>query len=301
MNLDYDAKHISKKKGDYATGEGIYLADPSLHTRAQDYKRQLSGKMRAVSAQDIARIQAGRGYTATRKYDGELSVLFFDGKKLISVNPGGTVRWGLPQYKEAEKLLKAAKVKSAILAGELYIRAENFKGLRIHQVVGILRNPKSEEDMDRLGLAIFDAIEADGKKVADLKETYKLLDNWFAKADELVRVVEHVAVKKTDEVLELFADWVIDKGSEGIVLQSDTSNWYKIKSRHNLDVAIIGFSEGSEDRKHLLHDLLVAVMRDDGTFHELTRVGGGFTDEDRKTIAADLKRRVVPSDYVAVN
>src|SRR4029079_2653655 len=189
MNLDYDKRHITKKKGDYCTGEAIYLADPSLHTRAQDYKRQLSSKMRAVSAQDIARIQAGRGYTATRKYDGEMSVLFFDGKRLLSVNPGGTVRWDLPQYKEAERLLKAAKVKSCILAGELYVRAENFTGLRIHQVVGILRNPKSEEDMDRLGLAIFDVIEADGKRVGELKDVYKLLDKWLAKAKELVTVV----------------------------------------------------------------------------------------------------------------
>src|SRR5436305_3794467 len=299
MNLDYDDRRISKKKGDYATGEAIYLADPSLHTRTQDYKRQLSAKMRGVSAQDIARIQAGRGYTARRKYDGEFSMIFFDGKRLISVNPGGTVRWGLPQYKECEKLLKAAKVKSCVLGGELYVRAENFKGLRIHQVVGILRNPKSEEDMDRLGLAIFDLVEYDGKKVDNLKEVYKLLDKWFAKGD-LVRVVEHVPLKKTDEILELFADWVIDKGSEGIVLQSDTSNWYKIKTRHNVDVAVIGFSEGSDDRKGMLHDLLVAVMRDDGTFHELTRVGGGYTEEDRKIIAAEMKRRRAPSDYVAV-
>ncbi len=51
----------------------------------------------------------------------------------------------------------------------------------------------------------------------------------------------------------------------------------------------------------MLHDLLVAVVRNDGTFHELTRVGGGFSDEERKTIAADLKKRIVPSDYVAVN
>ena len=51
----------------------------------------------------------------------------------------------------------------------------------------------------------------------------------------------------------------------------------------------------------MLHDLLVAVIRDDGTFHELARVGGGFTEEDRRTIADELKRRIVPSDYVAVN
>jgi hypothetical protein len=51
----------------------------------------------------------------------------------------------------------------------------------------------------------------------------------------------------------------------------------------------------------MLHDLLVAVLRDDGTFHEFTRVGGGFTDEDRREFVKTLKKRVAPSDYVAVN
>jgi hypothetical protein len=51
----------------------------------------------------------------------------------------------------------------------------------------------------------------------------------------------------------------------------------------------------------MLHDLLVALMRDDGTYHEFARVGGGFTEEDRKSIAADLRKRIVPADYVAVN
>jgi hypothetical protein len=300
MNLDFDEKKLAKKKGEYATLDVREMSDPSLHAKTQDYKRLLSGKMRAVAAQDIAKIQASRGYLATRKYDGEFALIFFDGERLLSVNPGGTVRIGLPAYQECEKLLKAAKVKSCILAGELYVQAENFKGLRIHQVVGILRNPKSEEDLDRMGLAIFDVVENDGKPVETLKDKFKLLDKWFAKG-KLSIVVEHVPTKKTDEILELLADWVIEKGSEGIVLQHDTANWYKVKTKHNFDVAIIGFSEGSEDRKGMLHDLLVAVMRDDGTFHELTRVGGGYTDEDRKTIAAEMKRRVVPSDYVAVN
>ena len=300
MNLDFDKKRLVKKKGDYAFGEVIHLADPSLHAKAQDYKRTLGGKMRAVSAQDVSRINAGRGYVATRKYDGEFCLIFFDGEKLISVNPGGTVRMNLPAFDECERLLKAAKVKSCILGGEIYLQAENYKGLRIHQVVSVLRNPKTEDDMKRLGLAIFDVVEADGNPPKNLAETYKLLDKWFAKG-KLVHSVEHVATKKTDDILELLADWVIDKGSEGIVLQHDAANWYKIKLRHSLDVAIIGYSEGSDERKGLLHDLLVAVMRNDGTFHELTRVGGGFTDEERKTIALDLKMSVVPSDYVAVN
>lgn len=300
MNLDFDRSSLTKKKGDYYTGESIHLADPSLHARAVDYKRVLSGKMRAVAAQDIGRIQASRGYIATRKYDGEFALIFFDGGRLISVNPGGTVRIGLPCFEEAERLLKAAKVKSCILGGEIYMQAENTKGLRIHQVVSVLRNPKSEADMERLGLAIFDIVEYNGEKVESLKKLYSLLDKWFAKG-KLAHAVEHVPTKKSEDILELMADWVIDKGSEGIVLQHDTANWYKIKLRHNLDAAIIGFSEGSEDRKGMLHDLLVAVMRSDGMFHELTRVGGGYTDEQRKEIAADMKRRIVPSDYVAVN
>lgn len=133
-----------------------------------------------------------------------------------------------------------------------------------------------------------------------LAAMFKLLDKWFG-SGKLVHPVEHVPTRKTDDILELLTDWVIDKGSEGLVLQHDAANWYKIKLRHNLDAAIIGYSEGSDERKGLLHDLLVAVMRDDGTFHELTRVGGGFSDEERKTIAADMKKRIVPSDYVAVN
>lgn len=300
MNLDFDEKNLNKKKGDYGFGDVIYLADPSLHAKTSDYKRELSTKMHAVSAQDIGRIHAARGYLATRKYDGEFCLIFFNGQRLISVNPGGTVRMGLPAFEETEKLLKAAKVDSCILAGEIYLQAENFKGLRIHRVVGTLRNPDSVDDMKRLGLAVFDLVELDGKKPDTLKKKFSLLDKWFGKG-KLVMPVEHVLTKKTDEILTLFADWVIDKGSEGLVLQHDTANWYKVKSKHSLDVAIIGYSEGSDERKGMLHDLLVAVKRNDGTFQELTRVGGGFTDEDRKTFAAEMKRRVVPSDYVAVN
>ena len=96
MNLDFDKERLNRKKGDYAFGDAIHLADPSLQARAVEYKRNLSGRMRAVSAQDVHRIHAARGYYATRKYDGEFSLVLFNGERLLSVNPGGTVRMGLP-------------------------------------------------------------------------------------------------------------------------------------------------------------------------------------------------------------
>lgn len=299
MKLDYDKGKFSCKH-DYCIGKVTSLADPTLHARAQEYKRRLSGAMKPLSGQDIARIPKGKGFYATRKYDGEFALLAFDGENLLSVNPGGTVRVGLPAFAEAEKLLKKAKLKSCLLGAEIYLTGDTTKINRVSNVVGILRSPKSKADLEKLGVAVFDIIELEGEPVENAAKVFESLKRWFGKG-KLVHPVEHVVANKVDTIMELFTEWVIGEGSEGIVVRHDNAGFYKIKIRHNLDVAIIGFSEGTDERKGLLHDLLVAVMRNDGTLHELVRVGGGFTDEDRRIIADELRRRVVSSDYVAVN
>ncbi|MFN0277675.1 MAG: hypothetical protein ACKVRN_03635, partial [Pyrinomonadaceae bacterium] len=126
MNLDFDKKKFTCKFG-YCIGKVGDLADPSLHIKAQEYKRKISGLMRALSAEDIYRLPKARGLIVSRKYDGEMAMVFFDGKNIISVNPGGTVRVGLPCFDEAEKLLKKAKVKSCILGAEFYVREDVSK------------------------------------------------------------------------------------------------------------------------------------------------------------------------------
>lgn len=299
MDLNFDKKKFTCKF-DYCIGKATDLADPSLHVRSQEYKRKIGGLMRAFPAEDIARLPRARQMFVSRKYDGEMALVFFDGKKIISVNPGGTVRVGLPCYEEAEALLKKAKVKSCIFGAEIYVREDASKAHPVQQVVGVLRKPTSKEQLKKLGLAVYDIIEFDEKPVTETANVFSLLEKWFGKGKS-VHPAEHHKTDKIDSVMEYFTDWVIGQGAEGIVVRSDQAGWFKIKTRHTLDVAITGFSEGEEGRKGLLHDLLVAVMRTDGTFHEFTRVGGGFTEEDRKTIAADLKKRIVPSDYVAVN
>ena len=67
------------------------------------------------------------------------------------------------QFEEAEKLLKKAKVKDCLLGGEIYIMAEVTRAHPVQQVVRILRAPKSVSELDKLGLALFDIIEVDGK------------------------------------------------------------------------------------------------------------------------------------------
>jgi ATP-dependent DNA ligase len=300
MDLGFEKKSFKCKAADYCFGDAIHLSDSKLHARSQEYKRKLSGRMKPISGQDLHRIPSARGYYVTRKYDGEFALLFFDGKDVMSVNPGGTARVGLPAYEEAAKLLKAAKVKSCVVAIEIYRPDATSSAQAIQQVVGLLRNPKSEAELKKLSVAVFDVAEHDGKAVSTSKQTFSLLEKWFGKG-KLIHPAEHVVTDSKDTILEKLTDWVIGEESEGLVVRHDLAGWFKVKLRHNFDAAIIGFSVGEEERKTMLHDLLVAVMRPDGTFHELARVGGGFTDKDRKDLAHELKRRIVPSDYVAVN
>jgi len=298
-DLNFNKKKFTCKF-DYCTGKAIDLADPSLHVKAQEYKRRVSNMMRAISAEDISRIPKARNYSVSRKYDGENAMLFFDGKQMLSVNAGGTVRTGLPAFAEAVEILKKAKVKSCTLCAEIYVQKGASKAHPVQQVVRVLRNPPSKDKLEDLGIAVFDVIELDGEQVTSVADVYKNLTKWFGKGKR-IHPAENRFVDKTEDILQAFTEWVIGEGAEGLVVRNDQAGWFKIKLRHSIDVAVIGYSEGTDDRKGMLHDLLVAVIRDDGTFHEFTRVGGGFTEEDRKTIAAEMKRRVVPSDYVAVN
>lgn len=300
VNLSFDRSRFTRKKGDYFVGMADALADPTLQARTQEYKRRLSGMMRPLSPEDISRILRATGYFASRKYDGEFVLIAYDGDQLLSINPRGVVRGGLPAYEEAENSLKKAGVESCLLGAEIYMSDENQKASRVYQVSSALRSPSSVAELGKLRLAVFDVLEFGNEPAAAAADVFKLLDRWFEKG-KLARTAEYKTAKDLKAIRELFNEWVTEGGAEGLVVRHDQAGWYKIKERHTLDVAIIGFSEGVNDRKGILHDLLVAVARQDGTFHEFARVGGGFTDDDRKNIVSQLKPRVAPSDYVAVN
>lgn len=300
FSIEFDETRFASKKGDYQTGPASALFDPLLHARAQEYRRRLSGQMRPFSGDDIFRIPRAKGYYAARKYDGEFTLLAFNGSDIISVNPGGTVRTGLPCYREAAELLARASVKSCLLGAEIYVNSDSKERRRVHHVIKILRSPKSEEHLESLALAVFDILELDGNAVPATADVFKKMETVFA-SGERVHPAEYRLLDSLEEIRDLYNRWVIEEGAEGLVIRHDQAGWFKVKPRHNLDAAIIGFSEGSDDRKGLLHDLLVAVMRSDGSFHELCRVGGGFTDDDRRILAEQLNQRVVKSEYVAVS
>jgi hypothetical protein len=288
------------KLGEYAVGAATVLADPTLIARIQDYRRHIASRMVPLEPEQILKRFPAADYLVSLKVDGEFNVLVFaDGLALLA-NPGGTVRIGLPLIKEAAELLQAAGISKAMIAGELYYAAAGGKRPRVHDVTRVARQPASQAELDGLRFAAFDIVELDGKPFAEpYTKVLARLTDLFCKGKRC-GVVETVPMKDGPAIAAQHKKWV-DAGAEGAVVRSETVGTFKIKTRHTLDAVVIGFTEGTDDRVGMVHDLLLAVMRADGNLHVLGRVGGGFTTDDRRNFLSDLKDRVVESDYVEVN
>ena len=286
--------------GDYGVCRAAALADPALHLRTQDFRRQLSGRMIALERKHISERMPACDYFVSRKIDGEFTIIAIDGTSACTVNPGGTVRIGLPVLDEACALLAKAGIKQALIAAELYVNRTD-KRPRVHDVCRVARQPLSPAELQSLHLAVFDILELDGKPApAGYAEVHKSIASIF-KGGKLIHPVETVQAKTCADIEKLYEKWVEQDGAEGIVARSDAAGMFKIKPRCSLDVAVLGFTEGVDERLGMLHDLLVAVMRPEGSFHIVGRVGGGFTDDERRGFLSDLKDLAAESDYAEVN
>jgi hypothetical protein len=299
-NALLDRSRFEIKLGDYAVGPATACNDATALAVTQDYRRGAASRMIPIGKEDIrSKIPKG-DYHVSRKVDGEFTVLVYADGETFSINPGGTVRVGLPWLTEAAQVLRAAGIRSARIAGELYVFNDSRRP-RVHDVTTIARGPKSTEDIERLRFAPFDVIDIDGQPASEsYASTFQTIESLFGDCQRL-QPVETRVVKNVTEIQHLFDEWVTKEDAEGLVARSDSLGTFKIKPRHTLDAVVVGFTESTDERQGMLHDLLVAVMRPDGTFHILTRVGGGFSEDLRRSMLSDLKDMVVPSEYVEVN
>ena len=291
---------IEIKLGSYGVCPASALTDPSLLPRVQDYKRQVSGRMIPLDRREISKRILPADYHASRKVDGEFTVLVYRDGEIFTVNPGGTVRVGLPFMTEAEQQLKAAGINQALICGELYVDHADNKRERVHDVIAFARSPQSQDDLNRLHFRTFDWLEIDSQSPANFSEAWERLVKIFGKG-KCCRPVDTQMAKNSADIEKMFVSIVETDGAEGLVLRSETAGSFKIKPRHSLDAAVIGFTESTADRVGMMHDLLLAVMRNDGSLQVLCRVGGGFTDELRRELLADLKDHIVASEYAEVN
>jgi hypothetical protein len=288
------------KLGAFATASAASLTDPLWLPRVQDYRRQTSARMVPLDASEVRKRLPTTEHHVSRKVDGEFNVLICDRGDVLLLNPGGTVRVGLPLLTEAAGLLKQAGIQRAAFCGELsYVRSDG-KRARVHDVSRAARQPESQADLDALHFAAFDLLDWNGNSApARFDATWKQLQELFG-GGKRCGVVESVTANDGAGVEKQFRSWA-EEGAEGAVVRSDAAGLFKIKPRHTIDAAVIGFTEGTDDRQGMLHDLLLALMRPEGSLHVLGRVGGGFSVEERCGFLSDLKDMIAESDYVEVN
>lgn len=295
-----DTSRVEVKLGGYGVGPASALSDPGLLLKVQDYRRQLSVRMIPLNREQIQEKMPSTEFHVSRKIDGEFNVLIFEQGSAFLLNPGGTLRTGLPLLEEAAKRFSEAGISQAMFAGELFVKNPERRP-RVHDVVRVARNPDSQEDLENLHFAAFDIIAFNGSQSqGTFAQTWEKIESTFANCEYLAAVDTQTA-KTTSEIEKLFSRWVEGDGEEGLVARSDAAGWFKVKPRHTIDVAVVGFTESVDDRQGMLHDLLVAVRRSDGTFHLLCKVGGGFSDDQRREFLSDLKDMVVESEYAEIN
>ncbi len=295
-----DKSRVELRMAGYGVAPVSAVRDPALHSRVQDYRRLSSSRMVPLDKKSMRERLPQASYHVSRKIDGEFTVLVYRDGDTFTMNPGGTVRVGMPWMDEAAGRLAQAGVREALIAGELYTARPDGKRTRVHDVISVTRRPESVDDLKRLRFAPFDLLSLDGQPSEAFSQSWQKLQAWFA-GGQAVRPVETVEAKSLLEVEKLFDQWVDKENAEGLVVRSETAGVFKVKPRHTLDVVVIGFTESTDERQGMLHDLLVAVMRQDGTLQVLSRVGGGFSDDDRRQMLGQLKDMVVGSQYAEVN
>ena len=287
--------------GKYLSGPATCIPDPKILPEVQQYKRLVASQLIPLARHDINRKIPDGPLLISRKLDGEFNVAVYRDGELFTVNPGGTVRVGLPFFDEMKKLLQAAKIKNAMIAGELYIHLDGYKRCRVHDAVSVLRHPDDQAQMDLVKFAVFDLISIEDDRLAQVYSATWLQIEKLFNGGKQVHPVETIAANSCKQVDSQFQEWVEKESAEGIVVRSDSAGNFKLKPLFTLDAVVIGFTESTEDRAGMMHDLLLAVRRKDGAYHVLCRVGGGFSEDQRRTMLSDLNDMVVGSEYAEVN
>ena len=266
---------------------------------AIDYKKNVAGKFVLVEGAKLKQRIDGERFSVTRKIDGHLQVVFYIDGQVFMLNARGKERAnGLKCLEAFAEAIKAAGLKQAIIAAELYLPHDGGRP-RCSDVQAALAD---EAKRNQLALAPFDIVELDGEtwKAEHYSETHSKLSSIFGPlpasplGEELVRPVQMRNASSKDEVQEIYDEWVGGEGAEGLVVHCESTIVWKVKPRHTIDAAVIGYT--TADRG--IRDLMFAVRRPDGLFQMFALGSTGMSDEQRADIAQRLSTKHIESQYV---
>ena len=201
-------------------------------------------------------------------------------------------------------------INKLVLAGELHanIKKESSRP-RVSDFLKISRNPQNFEDLEKIHYDIFDILSINDVDIQVLpyEIRLKIINSLFPRTIEenKVKIIKNEVNVKGKKAHEIFNQWVEVENEEGIVILDKYNKAFKVKKVHEIDAVIIGFVEMLKEKRIRGFDsisaLLVALMRNDGSYQVLAIVGGGFEEDQRIDFYKLLKDDVVRSKYKETN
>lgn len=272
------------------------LEDSALAAALATYKRQVAKRYRILEPEGLERsLPAGQLFIST-KVDGELWFLVKRGGEVALCAYNGRVLQGIPATDEAAALLASAG--DCLIAGELIAVLGGDGRPRCHHVSKALADPASAS---ALSFQAFDLLEDQGASWQGRPYAQRL-----ARLTELLGKGTKARVVVTTQgdaaaAAGCYREWVATQKFEGLVVRSEQGVTFKVKPTFTLDAVVLAYGERVEGAVSQVRELTVGLLRDDGSWHILGSVGGGFTEDDRVAWHKRLSAMEVPSSFRLAN
>lgn len=255
---------------------------------AVEYKHRLSGKFVLTDPSKIADIE-GSNICITRKLDGEMRTVYFNGSTSVMFTTGGKEEKDFPCLEEFSEKLKAAGLKCAGFAAELnFVKADKSRS-RVSDVIHAVAN---KELHSSLALSPFDILFIDDSKwqAEHYEKTYEKMVEIFGK-DVPVQMEKGTS---SSDIARVYKKWVIKEKAEGLVVHTEQPVIWKIKPLHSIDAAVIGYTSYEKG----VRDLLFAVMEPSGIYRIFASGSNGLSDKQRKVLEVNLSALKVSSNLI---
>ncbi|MCC6624296.1 MAG: hypothetical protein IT385_23795 [Deltaproteobacteria bacterium] len=277
------------------------LARADVATTLADYKARVAKRYRIAPPDELARFLPEGRLHITPKIDGELWFCVKLGGAVALCAPNGRVLEGIPVAAELERHLAAAP--DVVIAGELFVASRSGTRPRVFHVSKALRDP---EQAGMIGFKAFDLVR--------WADEDALQWPWDKRLEHLRRhlpesgraAVTTVVEGDRREVERRYAEWVDTGKFEGLVVRADNGFTYKVKPAVTIDAVLVAYGERLvADEQNVVRpevrELVVALVREDGSFQVCGSVGSGLSAEERVGYQARLDAISAPSDFRLVN
>jgi len=279
------------------------LLDSELAAMFRNYKRAVAGSYRALPFEDLSRGAVPSGaLQVSPKIDGELWFLVLDEQQAILCSPTGRVVSGdVPVLLEAKAAL-GRKQGRTVLAGELFAAKAPGQGRPRVGDLGSAMGGEAQAQVERMAFFAFDVLHGGD---AEAPQRPPLYVDRLALCQRLLAGGKRLQAIKTEQatggerVLQLWNEWVEGGKGEGLVVRTADNLVFKLKPTIDIDAAIIGYTDSS-DEPEAVGSLLLAMMRDDGQF-QVIGACGNMPTEQRKAFYQQLSGKSIASNYRYAN